>query len=93
MMDGIVYGKHLSALCTLKNALHQYNGAVKPKINTARSKSRISFTLLFFLNRKLVRLRENISVSFITTFGKIVTKIDIKNKLLDTHLNAIIFNL
>jgi len=41
MMDGTDYAKHLSALLTLKRVLHQYNGVMKPKLNTARSRNRI----------------------------------------------------
>jgi hypothetical protein len=36
-MDGMDYGMHLLALCTIKRVLHQYNGVMKPKLNTARS--------------------------------------------------------
>ena len=93
MMDRTGNGVHLLALCIPKRALHQYNGAMKPKLNTARSRSRISFTLFFFLNRKIISLRDEHVCVPPYKFPKRFSRKLVKNKLLDTQSKDIILNL
>jgi len=92
MMDRTDNGVNLLALCTLKRALHQYKGVMKPKLNTARSRSRISFTLLFLINRKIISLRDEHACVLCYYFRKDFHENWYKNKLLVIHLD-IIFNL
>jgi len=93
MMDKTDNGVHLLDLCTLKTALHQCNGVMKPKLNSARLRSWISFTLLFLINREKMSLRDEHVCVLYYNFRKDFHENWYKNKLSVTHFNDITFNL